>query len=506
MKKKSICIFIFTVILIFCLIISGTAQTKKELKIGFGQNVASLDPHYNTSIQDILASTLIYESLATYDRDRNIVPVLATSWKQIDDLTWEIKLREGVTFHSGNPFNAEAVKFSIERCSKTGPGGGYVGMVDHVEIVDDYTVNLYLKYEFGPIISHLSSGVVGILDPAFVKEKGEDIGQYASGTGAYQLKEYVPGSKVVYVKNDNYWGEPAKIETVEYVIIPEASTRVMALKTGEIDLVENPPPHELPSIEKDENLYVYISPKSRTLFMGFNMNDPNVGGKENQALREAINYAIDRDAIADYVLEGLGSAAHEGIMPTAVTGGLNDPTLVRKHDLEKAKQILKDAGVPPGKTIEFLVTRSRYLLDTEIGEVIQGQISKLGINVDLRPMEYASLAAILKEDKHQMYQVAWGCMTGEPTAPYFQLMSSTSMSNFSNWGDEETDKILDKALATVDWKERMIIYEQLYKKIFEDVAMIPIVLYQNIYAANKQLKNLYASPEELLDVKNFYFE
>ena len=121
-------------------------------------------------------------------------------------------------------------------------------------------------------------------------------------------------------------------------------------------------------------------------------------------------------------------------------------------------------------------------------------------------MEYASLAAILKEDKHQMYQVAWGCMTGEPTAPYFQLMSSTSMSNFSNWGDEETDKILDKALATVDWKERMIIYEQLYKKIFEDVAMIPIVLYQNIYAANKQLKNLYASPEELLDVKNFYFE
>lgn len=506
MKKKIIYLFIFTMMLIFGLIMVSSAQGKQELKVAFSTNVVTLDPHYYIGSQDLIATDLLYDTLVTYDRDRKIVPRLATSWKQIDDLTWEIELRKGVNFHSGNTFNAEAVKFSIERCSKTSPGSGYVGMVDYVEVVNDYLVRVHLKYEYGPIMNNLTSPVVGIMDPSFVKEKGEDIGQFASGTGPYMLEEYITGNKIIFTKNENYWGEPAKIEKVEYVFIPEASTRVMALQTGEIDLIESPPPHEISNIEKDKNLYVDISPKSRTLFIGFNMKDPNVGGEENFALREAIDYAIDREEIAVHLLDGLASAAHDGIMPASVTGGLSDPTLVRKHDLEKAKQILEDAGIQPGRTIDFLVSRGRYLMDAEIAGVIQQQVSKIGINLNIILMEYATLWSTLKGDDHQMYQIAYGVSTGDPGQPYIMLLSSTGGSNFAKWGDEETDKILNNALRTTNREERLFGYEQLYRKVFEDAVLIPIVLYQNIYAANRRLKNLYVSPEEMIDIKNCYFE
>lgn len=506
MKKKFIYLVFFTIMLIFCWIIVSSAQGKQELKVAFSTNVVTLDPHYYIGSQDLIATDLLYDTLVTYDRDRNIAPRLATSWKQIDDLTWEIELREGVTFHSGNPFNAEAVKFSVERCSKTSPGSGYAGMVDHVDIVSNYIVRVVLKYEYGPIMNNFTSPVVGIMDPAFVKEKGEDIGQFASGTGPYKLEEYITGNKIVFVKNENYWGEPAKIAKVEYIFIPEASTRVMALKSGEVDLVESPPTHEIPNIEKDKNLYSYISPKSRTLFIGFNMKHPNVGGEENLALREAINYAIDREEIAIYLLDGLATAAPEGIMPASVTGGLSDPTFVRKHDLEKAKQILEDAGIQSGKTIEFLVSKGRYLMDAEIAEVIQRQVSKIGINLELTHMEYASLWSTLKGDGHQMYQIAYGVSTGDPGQPYIMLLSSKGGSNFAKWGDEETDKILNNALRTGDREKRLFGYEQLYRRVFEDAVLIPIVLYQNIYGANNQLKNLFVSPEEMIDIKNCYFE
>ncbi len=506
LKKNTLIFLIIVLTCIFLFSITVTCSAKQELIVAFGQNIITLDPHFSGGTQDQIGTTLIYETLVEYDRDRNIVPKLAIEWKPIDSLTWEFKLRKGVLFHSGNTFNAEAVKFSIERCKESGPGSGYVGFIDNVEVVDEYTVKLHLEHEFGPILNHLCPGVVGMMDPKYVKEKGEDIGQYASGTGPFKLEEYIPGSKTVFVKNEEYWGEPTKLDLVEYRVIPETGTRVMALRSGEVDLIENPPPHELPTIEKDDNLYVYVSPKTRTLFIGFNMQNENVGGEENLALRKAISFAINRKEITDYILEGLGLPAYEGIMPPSVTGSSSDSSLIRKNDIEKAKEILKEAGIKPGKEIEFWVTRGRYLLDSEIAEAIRGQIANIGLNVNMRVMEYASLMSLLGENKHQLYQLAWGCTSGEPTLPYSQLLSTKSMYNFANFGNEKSDELMTKAVATVDRKERMKMYEQVYKEVFDQVAMIPLIYYKNVYAANKKVKGLFASPEEMLDIKNVYIE
>lgn len=495
------------VLVIVCLTFSiiQAVQAEQKLKIAFSSNIVTVDPAYYINTTDLFATDLIYDTLLQYDLDRNIAPRLATSWKQIDEVTWEFMLREGVTFHSGNIFNADAVKYSIERFSTSRVGVPYLGMVDHVEVISDYVVRIHLKNEYGPILNNLTCPAGGIMDPMFVEEKGEDISQFASGTGPYKLEEFTPGSILSMVKNEKYWGKTANIEKVDFLFIPEETTRLMALQTGEVDIIESPPTHEIEGLRQSKNLYVYIAPKLRVLFLGFNMKDPNVGGEENQALREAISYAIDREEIANYLLDGLASKSDTMVAEIA-TGPLRDTSLVRNYNPEKAKQILKDAGIQPGRTVEFLVTTGRYLMDSEIAEVIQQQVAKVGINLKITLMEYAALWSTLKGDEHQMFQIAYGCPAGEPGQPYTTLLSFGGHTNFAKWGNEETDKLLYSALKTVDVENRLAGYEEVYRLVFKDVAYIPLLLYQSIYAANNKVKNLYVKPEEYIDVKNIYIE
>jgi len=482
------------------------SETTQEVIIAFGQDIITFDPHFYVTTQDINAIQNVYETLVSYDREGNIVPKLATSWKPISPLIWEFELRKDVLFHNGTHFNADAVKFSLERCSKAGTGSGFAGFIDKVEVIDDSTVRLYLKYEYGPILNNLTNQVVGMMDPKWTEEKGDNLSQYANGTGPFKLLEFIPGSRAVFIKNENYWGKLTKLDRVEFRPIPEASTRLMALKSGEVDIIENPLPHEVPSLIKDNNFYVYTSPKNRTLFVSFNFEDDNVGGEKNKQLREAIAYAINRQEIVDYVLEGLATPADKGFMPSVVSMGLQDDSLIREYDLEKAKNILGEAGIKPGYTIEFWCTRARYLQDTETAEVIQAQLSKIGLDVKIIVMEYGPLFAGLMERKQQMYQLAWGWMTGDPSQVFHHLLDSKSKINLSAFYNDEFDRLLEMADKTVDREERMKLYNKAYKIAFNEVALIPILHYKNVYAANKKVKDLFANNYEMLDLTSVYIE
>jgi len=508
MLSKKFKIMFFCLVLIF-LVTFGLGifaqDNKQELVVAFGQDIVTFDMHNYRGGQDIIAGNLVYETLVTFDKDNNIVPELATSWEQIDPLTWKFYLRKGVKFHDGTTFTAEAVKFSIKRCSEGG-GASYTGFVDNVEIIDDYTVILHLKNKFGPVLNNLTDIVGSMMNPKFVEEKGKDITQYACGTGPFKLEEYIPGTRAVFVKNEAYWGKPAKLDRVEFRTIPEESTRVMALRSGEVDLIENPPPHELAAIEKNKNLSVYVSPKNRTLYISFNFLDENVGGEKNKALREAIAYALNPQEIVDYVLEGLALPLTKGFIPESITKGAGDPSLIRKPDLEKAKQILKDAGIEPGRNVEFWVTRGRYLMDTATGEVIQEQLSKAGINAEVVVMEMGPMINAMSKHEQQMYQIAWGWTTGDPYQVFYQLFHSKSLWNLSAYINEDLDKLIDVAGVTVDWDKRMEIFNKAYKILYDDVVLVPILQYQNIYASNKKVKGFFASPIELPFFDEVYIE
>jgi len=503
-KKKFRMIALF--VLIFMLFsLFGNASEVKELKVAFGQEIVTFDMHNYRGTQDEIAGYLVYQTLVTFDKNQNIAPELAISWKQIDSFTWEFKLRKGVKFHDGTPFNAEAVKCSIERCT-AGGGEAFTGFIKEVEIIDDYTVIFHLKNEYGPILESLTVVVAAMMNPKFVEEKGENIGQYANGTGPFILKEFSPGIRTVFIKNEAYWGEPAKLEEIEFRAIPEEGTRVMALRSGEVDLIENPSPNDIPSLKRDKNLYVYVSPKGRTLFVGFNLKDENVGTEKNKALREAIAYAIDKKNIVDFVLEGLGVQADTGFIPQSISKGFHDPNLVREMNIEKAKAILKDAGIEEGREIEFTVTRGRYLKDTAIAEVIQAQISKIGLKAKIEVMEFGPFTSYLSKFQGEMFQLAWGWGNGEPQVAMHALFHSEGARNRNAFYSKEFDVLLDKAAATVDFKERMRLYNQAYKIIFDQVAIIPLLHYQNVFAANKKVKGLYADPVEMVHFEEIYIE
>ena len=508
MKKKRFIRIVLFFTLIFVIVFSSgvfAEDTKQELVIAFEQDTVSFDLHNYRSGQDMITGSLVYETLVFFDKDGNIVPKLATSWEQIDPLTWKFYLRKGVKFHDGAPFTAEAVKFSIKRCTE-GNGAGFTGFIDEVEVVDDYTVLLHLKNEFGPILNNLTDVVAAMMNPKFVEEQGESISQYASGTGKFKLIEYNRGSGAVFVKNEDYWGEPAKLDRIEFRTIPEDSTRMMALKTGEVDIIIEPSPHEVPSIERDENLSMYVSPKYRTLFISFNMLDENVGGEENKALREAIAYAINPQEIVDYVLEGLALPLDKGFIPEAIIKGKQDPSLIRKPDLEKAKKILKEAGIKPGRTVEFWTTRGRYLRDTETAEVIQSQLAKAGINAKVVVMEMGPYTSAASKHEQEMFQIAWGWTTADPYRTFYEIYFSGSGWNWAGFYNEEMDKLIEEGGVTVDWDKRMEIFNKAYKILYDNVVLVPILQYNNLYAMNKKVKGFFASPVEIVYFDEVYIE
>jgi len=508
--KKITKITIFLVILIFMLLLSGlfvNASEANELIAAFTQSIQTFDVHNYRGGYDNIVQVQIYEGLVKFNKDRNIVPSLATSWEQIDNKTWEFKLRQGVKFHDGTPFNAEAVKFSIER-SAQGTGKGYIGIVNEVEIVDDFTVLLHLKNEYGPILQNLASVAVLMMNPKFVEEAGESIVERACGTGPFMLQEYKRDLKVVLIKNENYWGETAKIDKLEIRTIPEEGSRVMALRSGEVDLIENPSPNDLPSIEGEKNLYVYLSPKNRTLYLGFNLKDENIGKEINKPIREAIAYAVDKQAIVDYVLDGLAIAANTGLIPQSMSKGFHDPNLVRDFDIEKAKAILKDAGIEEGREIEFSFPRGRYLRDVETAEVIQDMVSKIGIKLNMKVMEMAAYGGYRSKFQHQMYLLAWGWPGASPQILFRSIFfPGGPFDNVAIYEKaEEFIDLMDEAAKTNDFEESMALYNQAYKIIFDQVAVIPLLHYQNVWAANNKVKNLYVDEDEKIYFEEAYLE
>ena len=476
---------------------SGTEENQQEIVVAFGQDVVTLDPHNYRGIQDTIASALVYDTLVTYDEEFNVIPSLAESWEWKSDTELIFYLRKDVKFQNGDPFNAECVKFSIER-NNAGSGASYSNFITEMEIIDEHTILCKMDQPFGAAINSLANPIVAMMSPTWVEEIGDRIVEETNGTGAYVLEEFSPGSRTVFVKSDDYWGEDVALERIELRVIPETGTRVMALKSGEVDVIENPPPQEIASIESDPNLYVYQSPKLRTLFLGFNLSDPNVGGEENKALREAIAYAINPQEIADGVLEGLAISTNGNFFPDEISQGYADTSWNKTYDLDKAKQIVAENGLE-GKTVQLWCTNGRYLLDKETAQVLQSQIGEIGITAEITVMEYGPMMTACSNWQHEMHQLAWGWNSGDGSVVLNQLFSSEGAFNCFGFQSEIFDDLVAQGASCPEVEDRMNYYNQALQMIVEEeAALIPLVHYTNIYAANKKVQNLYASPIEVL--------
>jgi peptide/nickel transport system substrate-binding protein len=469
-----------------------------------GTEPLAFDPPNYLATTDLIVTNLIFDGLVAFDEDLNIVPSLATGWEQLNDLTWQFTLREGVVFSDGSEFNAEDVKASFERGIQMPRGQAFIGFIESVDIVDDFTVNMNLANPFGPFLQHMATEVAVVTSSDHLDAMSdEELQLNPLGTGPYMLEEFIGQQSTTLVRNPNYWGEdPFYVETVVFIVIPEESTRYAALLAGDVDVIENPPPSEVASIQANEQLHLIRSPATRDVRLAFQVqNDP----VDDPVLRRAIAHAIDAQALVSFVVEDLARVADNGWLPPEVF--TPDGNVSLEYDPELARQLLEEAGYADGLTLELRTPQGRYLRDREIAEAIQGQLAEVGITVELRTMEFGAYLDSLGNHEGQMFIIGWGISTGDPAVVARQNLHSESAFNFAGYEDARIDEIISLGDQVSDQAERHALYQEMTEKILlEDTIMKPIYWKFNLFAAYTRVHEFLPTPLEQFDLSQTWVE
>lgn len=496
---KSTARTIFVAFFVMPLLVLGglgnPAEAKRQvLRIGTGVDVVTLDPHKYKSTVDLLVDDLIFENLVEFDRNLKVVPLLATSWESVDDTTWRFKLRKGVKFHDGTPFNAQAAKINLERMKDAPRGKTYFGMIKSATVEDEYTILVKTKTPFAPFLKNLCNPVGGMISPKAIEEYGDELPRHPVGTGRFRFKEWIPRDRLVLVRNDDYWGKKAKLDEFVLRPIPEEGTRAMAFESGEIDVISDPLPHRIAKYKANKDINVITGPATRVVWIGFNTGDKVLS---NVKLRRAIAHAINRDEIVEHVVEGLAINA-QAVIPEIVFESKG--TYNFDYDPEKSKKLLKEAGYPEGVELNFVTCEGRYLKDRQIAEAAQAELAQVGIKTKVRVMEWGAYLDHLFRHEQQLFIIGWGFSTGDMDGMLRGCFFSTNRFNFSDYKNPKMDELLDRGISIFDPKKRAGVYEEIQQLLIDDVVMIPIYHKLGIYASSKRVKKFYPTPLEQIDI------
>ena len=461
------------VLLVLAVTFAGFSMVGAQtLTVAQGADPVTLDPHGQNDQPSARVRAQIFETLVNHGYSLEIVPGLAKSWEQIDEVTWEFKLQENVKFHNGDDFTAADVKYSFERIKELpSPAAFLIDEVKEVVVIDDYTVQIVLKQPFAPILAHLAHPSNAIVNKRSVEEAGDNFGsQVAIGTGPFEFVEWVAGSHVELRRNENYWGEPAKVEKVIIRGIPENTVRAIELETGGVDIAYNIDPVDefrltgAPGIKLDK--YETLS----TSYIGFNVQKEPF---DNPLVRKAINHALDVQAIADFIYTGQASPV-TGPLPPLVWGSKTDLPEY-EYNPEKAKALLAEAGYPNGLSLKM-----RSNSESEITSLIQEQLRQGGINVVMELAEMPVHFEGLARGDFDMY------VSSQQFGYYTETVRTLDGIKYdyrdvmggSGYKNEEFSAIAARAYAAVDMDERRDAYAELQQHVRENYASIG--LYTNV--------------------------
>lgn len=483
-----------------------------------GGDSTSLDFASTSDGESSRVTRNIFESLVTYDEDSfEIVPALAHDWDISDDgKKYTFYLEEDVKFHDGTDFDAEAVKINFERWSDPDHEysfaddgyvyalyeslfGGYQGdddhVIDEINVIDDYEIEFVLKEPLGPFLQNMASHYFAITSPAALEEYGSDIDENPVGTGPFKFVSWEKDDKIVLEKFDDYWkdGLP-KLDKVIYEVIPDNAARVVALRSGEVDIIDDVNPDEGENIEAEEGLELYTREANNVGFLGFQTEKEPL---DDKLVRQAISHAIDTEAIVDALYAGYAEEG-VGMLPPGYLG-YHEGLEAYEHDLEKAEELLAEAGYEDGFDIEFWVmpVSRPYMPDPEkVAEIIQNDLDKIGINTEIVIEEWAPYIDKTTDGEHEMYLLGWSGANGDPDYFLTSLLHSDSIGgeNRSFYTNEEVDQLLDEAKATVDEDERAELYKEAQEIIHEDAPEVYMAHSTPLVAANSSVKNFIPHP------------
>ncbi len=458
------------------------AQPQGELRVAIPWTPENLDPTMNLSSFRAMVGVSLFDSLVGRDAENRIVPQLAESWRLVDDVTWQLKLRRGVVFHDGEPFNAETVRFTFQRVldpEQKSPNRANVAEIVRVEVVDDYTVNVVTRQPYAPLINRLLD--FAMVPPKYVVEKGnQGMALRPVGTGPYRFVELIKDDRMVVEAFDRHWRGAPKIKRIVYKPIPEPFTRAAALRNNEVDLVTTMPPSLARELERAPGIRVQRVPSSWIIYLGLNALKKPLSDVK---VRQALNYATDVDAIIRNVLEGNGRKLEGPLTPQMF--GYDASIKGYPYDPARARKLLAEAGYPDGVEIILESPAGRYQGDKEIAEALGGQWQKAGFKPKVQVAEWG---AYFKRYLAKQFQDAYVLGLGGPMQDadeLYNLVSSKGRGLY--YKNERVDALFDLGRSTMDQAKRRQIYRDLQGAMVEDATWVFLLQQVDIYASRDRL-------------------
>lgn len=480
---------------------SAPAWAEGKLTVSMSQDPGSWDPIDTFLVAWATVATNIFDGLTYRGPDLKLVPGLAESWEELDEgKRIRFKLREGVKFHNGEPFNAEAVKYTFDRLlgdeGAKGPQRANYAAIESVEVIDDYTVDMKLNAPDPVLLTKLAGYGAMIVPPKYIEEKGDEFfNANPVGTGLFKFVSYQPKVGIKLEANPDYFGGAPKLSQVEYRFITEPATAVAELQSGRVDVVVPPiiPIGMVPVIEGDSKLELVSVPGPTVDALRFNTRD---GITADERVRKAIIMAVDRKTIVDSILAGQASEI------TSFQGELSfgfDPELkALPFDPEGAKKLLEEAGVKPGATLQIDI-RGNDATMNEVAQVVASYLSMVGITATIKPHETNILLNdIIPQGKTgAMFQQKWGGWTFDyDNTAYAMYHTGEKWNPYDS--DEELDKLLESQRPMTDRSERERVLKEIAKYAADRALELPLYNSNAIYGVNKRVKNFVAAPDTRL--------
>ena len=458
------------------------------LTITQGVDATTLDPIKASITTDTNVQLQLFDTLAKRSADGNrLIPQLATSWKRVAPTVWEFALRRGVTFSNGDPFTSADVKFTVEKILDPAYKSQQVPRVDtiaRVDAPDPYTVR-FVTHRPTPLPPAITRPTF-IVDAKYWQAHGDAYMQeHPVGTGAYTLHAWRRDEALELDANPRYWGGAPAIAHVVFKPIPEAGTRVAALRTGATDIITNVPYQYATLLAGGTTTRMASVRSDRVLYIAFNTLRP--GPQQNAVVRQALNYALDVPAIIKAVLGGRAYPLGEPI-PENFFG--YDPKLPwYAHDAAKAKALLAKAGYPDGKGLALTLYSplGRYNGDKDVAQAVAGQLGAVGVHVDVQPQEWGSYyRQTLQRALSPMYMLGWGNITYDADNTLSSTL--TSDANTSTYANPALDRLVDAARYELDTAKRKALYAKALRMIHDDAPWLFLFQYEDLYATSKRLR------------------
>ncbi len=476
-------------------------QAQTTLRIGLAEDPDILDPTLGRTYVGRIVFASFCDKLFDIDEKLNIVPQLALSHEtSADGKEVTIKLRPGVKFHDGEPLNAEAAKFSLDRhlTLPTSFRKPELAAVDHVDVVDPLTIKLVLKTPYSPLIAQLTDRSGMMVSPKAAKEAGDKFGLHPVCAGPYKFVERVQQDRIVFEKFADYWDkDKIHIDRIVYLPLVDATVRLANLKSGGLDLIERLLATDIKAVQTDPKLKL-----SSAIELGYQGVTLNIGKdkakgplSQSAKVRQALDLAIDREAINQVVFNGEFKPGNQWLNPDHPYYQKSFP--VRARDVAKAKALLKEAGATAPVTIDFMVPKGA---ETEaVAQVIQSMAAEAGFDMKIRVTEFATSLKQAEAGEYQAYLLAWSGRI-DPDGNSYIFQKTGAPQNYSAWSNPDADKALEDARLVTDPAKRKEIYEKLTRLVLDEEPILYIFHRKILIAHTTRLEGYKQMPDGLVRV------